>query len=214
MRRIKQSVYVFCFLFYWLFPACSDEKDVKPIHYNGSYNRDFNDKNDVQLAVAGKIGIQPLTEWNGAEKRKEKLKKIQSQDNYEVDELTHSIPYLVPRAAALLDKIADNFADTLENRNAPHYRLVVTSILRTRADIKQLQRRNGNSTSNSTHLYGTTFDISWKRFQKADKSKTKLSNEQLKMALALVLRDLKREKACYVKHERKQACFHITVREE
>ena len=30
----------------------------------------------------------------------------------------------------------------------------------------------------------------------------------------MVLRDLKREERCYVKHERKQGCFHITVREK
>lgn len=34
------------------------------------------------------------------------------------------------------------------------------------------------------------------------------------MVLAMVLRDLKREERCYVKHERKQGCFHITVREK
>jgi hypothetical protein len=60
-------------------------------------------------------------------------------------------------------------------------------------------------------MYGTTFDISWKRFMKADKSKKELNERQLKMVLASVLRDLKKEKACYIKHEKNQACFHITV---
>ena len=29
----------------------------------------------------------------------------------------------------------------------------------------------------------------------------------------MVLRDLKREDRCYVKHERRQGCFHITVKD-
>jgi hypothetical protein len=35
----------------------------------------------------------------------------------------------------------------------------------------------------------------------------------LKAVLAEVLRDLKKSGRCYVKHEVKQACFHITARE-
>ncbi|GHT03894.1 hypothetical protein FACS189423_05750 [Bacteroidia bacterium] len=197
-----------------LFSTCSkeEEKAIKPIRYNGSYNRDFNDKHEVQLAVAAKIGIQPVANREEAEKMKRKLKEIKSGKNYEVDELTHSIPFLVPQATDLLTKIADNFADSLKNKNAPPYKIIVTSITRTQEDVKQLRRRNGNASPNSTHLYGTTFDISWKRFVKGDKNKKTLNEEQLKMVLASVLRDLKEEKACYVKHEKQQACFHITVR--
>lgn len=36
--------------------------------------------------------------------------------------------------------------------------------------------------------------------------------DRLKLVLAQVIFDLKNEGRCYVKHERQQACFHITVR--
>ncbi len=43
-----------------VFPSCKEKRgELKTIWYNGSYNRDFNDLNDVQLAVAQKIGIDP-----------------------------------------------------------------------------------------------------------------------------------------------------------
>jgi uncharacterized protein YcbK (DUF882 family) len=212
MQGTRQTLYPFLLILLLLFSACSREKAIKPIRYNGSYNRDFNDLNELHLQAAAQIGIQPVVNREEAEKMKKKLREIKSGKNYEVDELTHSIPFLVPQATDLLTKIADNFADSLEKKNAPPYKIIVTSITRTQEDVKQLRRKNGNASPNSTHLYGTTFDISWKRFVKEDKSKRTLNEEQLKMVLASVLRDLKKEKACYVKHEKQQACFHITVR--
>jgi len=193
------------------FSSCSEEKELKPIHYKGSYNRDFNDLNDLHLKSAKKIGITPPSTRDEVEKLKKELKEIKSCQTYEVGKLTHSIPYLVPRAADLLDEIGKNFRDSLENLNAPKYKLIVTSVTRTNEDVAKLRKRNVNSSANSAHLYGTTFDISWVRYVKDDKSKTDLKPEQLKMVLASVLRDLKKEKKCYVKHEKKQACFHITA---
>lgn len=66
---------------------------------------------------------------------------------------------------------------------------------------------------NSAHRYGTTFDISWVRYTKIDEKDTlNIDNDRLKMVLASVLRDQRKADRCYIKHERKQGCFHITVR--
>ena len=195
------------------FISCKQRGELKPIHYSGSYNRDFNDLNTVQLAEAKKIGITPITSTKEAGKAKRKMKKIETNDNYEVEKLTHSIPYLIPDAAELLDEIGKNFRDSLKVKNAPDYKIKVTSVTRMMSDVKKLRKSNINSSKNSAHLYGTTFDISWVRYTKTDKDDPiDLDNGQLKMVLASVLRDLKRENRCYVKHERKQGCFHITVR--
>ncbi|MDR1738919.1 MAG: DUF5715 family protein [Candidatus Symbiothrix sp.] len=197
----------------WFFMTCSSPPPpLKPIHYNGNYNKDFNDLNETQLAVAQSIGITPLTNRDAAEGLKNRLTHIASSKNYEVDELTHSIPFLIPGAAQLLNRIADSFADSLKQLNAPHYKLIVTSVTRTQDDVKHLSRSNINASQNSTHLYGTTFDISWRRFVKSKAHAHDLTEDQLKMVLASVLRDLKKQQACFVKHEKKQACFHITAR--
>ena len=94
--------------------------------------------------------------------------------------------------------------------------MTVTSVLRTRDDVKRLRRRNGNASMNSAHFYGTTFDLSWKRFRKVEDPDGRplqdVGADTLKMVLAEVLRDLKREERCYVKYELKQGCFHITSR--
>ena len=192
--------------------SCKKDETVKPIRFKGSYNRDFNDLNEHHLKSAETLGIELMADREAAEKKKTRLKEIKSNKNYEVEELTHSIPFLVPQALGLLDAIGENFRDSLKSLNAPHYKLIVTSVTRTEDDIKRLRKKNGNSTENSAHKYATTFDISWKRYQKDSNRKTELTPEQLKMVLASVLRDLKKEERCYVKHEKKQGCFHITVR--
>ena len=107
--------------------------------------------------------------------------------------------------------------DILARNGLPHYRFYVTSVLRTQEDVKYLQRSgNINSTTQSCHCYGTTFDISWKRFEQvADKDGRPMQEvgaDTLKMVLSEVLRDVRLAKRCYIKYERKQGCFHITTR--
>ncbi len=111
------------------FSSCKEKRgELKKIWYNGSYNRDFNDLNDVHLSVAKKIGIEPVSSREGAEHASRDMVEIKTNGYYEVEELTHSIPYLVPEAATLLSDIGKNFQDSLRNLNASIYRLKVTSV--------------------------------------------------------------------------------------
>ena len=128
-----------------------------------SYKRSFNDLNDVQLATAKRIGIRPIASREEAEDEVESayLERI-------ADSLTHSIPYLIPKASALLDTIGVNFLDSLKHKGLNPNKIIVTSVLRTKDDVKRLRRTNGNASLNSCHFYGTTFDISWKRFTKVE----------------------------------------------
>ena len=216
MKHIGISLLIGAFGLLSLLPSCKEERGpLKRIWYDGSYNRDFNDLNDVQLAMAKKIGIEPVSTREEAEEALHQMEKIETNDYYEVEKLTHSIPYLIPEAASLLEDIGRNFQDTLRNRNASLYKIKVTSVTPTVDDVKKLRKRNTNSSKNSTHQYGTTFDISWVRYTKVDESDTlNIDKDRLKMVLAMVLRDLKRDDRCYVKHERRQGCFHVTVRSE
>ncbi len=196
------------------FNSCKQKRgELKQIWYNGSYNRDFNDLNDVHLAEATKIGIKPISSREEAKHASRKMEEIESNKYYEVEDLTHSIPFLIPEAADLLEEIGRNFQDSLEQLNAPIYRIKVTSVTRTVADVTNLRKRNRNSSANSAHQYGTTFDVSWVRYTKVDESDTlSIDKDRLKMVLAMVLRDLRKHERCYIKHERKQGCFHITAR--
>lgn len=196
------------------FPSCKEKRgELKPINYIGSYNRDFSDLNDLHLAEAQRIGIEPVASREEAGHASKAMDEITTNDYYEVEELKHSIPFLVPEAAGLLEDIGKNFQDSLYNLNAPIYKIKVTSVTRTVDDVKKLKKRNSNSSVNSAHQYGTTFDVSWVRFTKIDEKDTlEIDKDRLKMVLASVLRDLHKADRCYIKHERKQGCFHITAR--
>ena len=170
----------------------------------------FNDSNYRQYAYAESLGIAPITDIAKAYHTRRPLLKIGSNSDYTVDELTHSLPYLVPEASRLLSAVGRNFQDSLKKRGNARYRIMVTSLLRTPATVKKLRRVNINATDSSTHQFGTTFDISYHRFHNLD-PKYEISQEDLKNLLAEVLYDLRERGRCLVKYERKTGCFHVTV---
>lgn len=176
------------------------------------YRRTFNDKNNVHLAVAREVGIEPLKNFEAAEQcRFEQLARVDSCRYYMVDRLTHSAPYLTPRAKWTLMTIGKNFQDSLAVHGVEGYQIIVTSLLRTDDSIRRLRRRNSNASANSAHRFGTTFDISYIKYNRTD-STTFMPEYRLKETLAEVLYDLRAMGHCYVKYEVKQSCFHITAR--
>ena len=176
------------------------------------YGRTFNDKNDVHLGMAMKYGSEPLQSLEEASRCTFfELAKVDSCQYYTIKRLTHSAPYLTPRSKWMLMTIGKNFQDSIASQyNAEGYQIIVTSLLRTDDSIRRLRRRNGNASKNSAHRYGTTVDISYIHYNRAEGSKY-IPEYRLKETLAEVLYDLRREGRCYVKYEVKQSCFHVTM---
>jgi hypothetical protein len=210
------------------FSACGTKSDTRNaksntivedtmVSYPGrtfSYKDKFRDLQSKQEQAARAIGLStPPQNRQQAAKMRSQLTQIKTNDYYIVDSLTHSIPYLVPAAAKELESIGAEFADILQRNNLPHYRFYVTSVLRTKEDIKQLQKSgNINATTNSCHNYGTTFDLAYFRFDKVTRTREYMHQDNLKLVLGQVLLNHQRAGKIYVKYEHKQACFHITVR--
>lgn len=180
------------------------------------FSKTFPDSNNVQMEAARLNGVAAVRDRKDAETRKRELVFVGSSPYYHVDRLRSSIPYLVPRAAILLNDIGRTFYDSLQMKGVPLHQVIVTSVLRSREDIKRLRNYNGNATENSCHLYGTTFDICYNRYKTVqdpgEKVCRKVRNDTLKWVLSEVLRDMRMNNRCYVKYEVKQGCFHITVR--
>ncbi len=193
----------------------ADGREVKNRIYSvPHFGNTFPDQNDVQLMAAVKYGVSPVQNAVEAEKSKGKLVYMASNPYFYVDNLKSSIPYLVPRAAVLLQDIGRNFFDSLQIKGIPLHKIIVTSILRSKDDVEKLRVRNSNATVNSCHLYGTTFDICYNRYktvQTEDCPRREVRNDSLKWVLSEVLRDMREQQRCYVKYEVKQGCFHITV---
>ena len=186
----------------------------RPYRYIGSFRRDFDDLNPVQLEAAQSLGITPA-KCRDDLLRIDRLVPLKETAGLKLDDLTHSVPLLVPEAARLAQEIGAAFRYQLEADGQPLYRLIVTSVTRTAEDMDKLRQRNGNASLNSTHCYGTTLDISWQRYDKIDPEDPRtIEPEELKHLLAKVLRAFHEDGRCYIKHERKQACFHITVRDK
>ena len=235
-RTFRIVVYaVFAVLFIWIFMgmrSCSRTRSERraqeqwlsqgPIEnhpvriYDVNFSREFNDMNDTQLRVAQALGVPPVANRDAADHLKSKLVRLEDTDNYVIDSLTHSIPYLIPSAKLLLDRIGINFQDSLASKGLNPNKLIVTSVLRTEEDVKGLRRRNSNASENSTHRYGTTFDLSYWRYVKIPDLRGRpyedVPPEYLRATLSQVLKDLHDQGTCYIKYERKQNCFHITVR--
>lgn len=182
--------------------------------FTGNYNKEFNDLQEQHMMAAESNGVSPLLSRDDTIKLKKKLIRLPDElDLYKTYDLTHSMPFLVPSAAKLFVDIAQNFRDSLYRKELPLYKIYLTSVLRSDDDVSKLTKRNINASDNSTHRYGTTFDISWKRFEQVVPDTTdQIMPERLKLVLAQVIFDLRSQERCFVKHERQQACFHITVR--
>lgn len=174
--------------------------------------KNFNDIQKTQIKAAVKNGITPLKSRKSANKalpkliKNKKLVKISSNKRYFVRNLTHSIPYVVPEADSLITDIAKSFQEMSKSNS----RFEITSVLRTKEDIIKLMGNNPLAVKNSCHAYGTTFDISYVNFRH-DRFHPR-SNKELRKCLATTLRKLQKEGRCYVKKEKNQKCYHITVR--
>ena len=113
-------------------------------------------------------------------------------------------------------RTSDRPSSTLYVKVYPCISFIVTSVLRTQEDVSRLRRHNGNATENSCHLYGTTFDICYNRYETVEDPegppRRRVRDDTLKFVLSEVLRDMREQGRCFIKYEVKQGCFHMTVR--
>lgn len=176
------------------------------------YSKLFNDLNDAHLDVAKRLGLKEIPHTRADIPSIVGLVGIESNDKYIVDDLTYSAPYLTKGAAAELEHIATAFQDSLSSKGLlTGYRLIVTSVLRTEEDVLRLRRSgNPNASDNSSHCYGTTFDITYTRYFCEDETEARMQPFELTKVLGEVLSDDKKAGRCIVKYEHKEHCFHIT----
>lgn len=124
--------------------------------------------NDAQLAAARRLGISANTARQAVARMAADGRMVRltdSTDHWVVRKLDHSSPYLTPDGVAALREIAQRFQQALARRGLPAYRVEVTSALRSAEDQAALREGNVNATAGeSTHQYGTTFDIAYSAF--------------------------------------------------
>jgi hypothetical protein len=179
----------------------------------------YRDYNSVHLIYAQRNGISPFKSTNDFREgikrlvKEDKLVKISSNKYYVVKRLSHSHPYLTPEAAQLLEDIGKRFRKKLDENGLGNYAYHISSLLRTRESQKNLSRSNVNAASNTSHLYGTTFDIPYRSVAKKPFPwiKVEVYDAQAIKLLSEAIGELRRERRCVVVTERIEKCFHITV---
>ncbi len=186
----------------------------------GTVNVDrYRDFNAVHLKHAKKDGVAPFKTNKDFENgigvlvKDDKLVEISDNKYYRICKLTHSHPYLTPVAEQFLEDLGKRFQQKLDENDLPEYYFEISSLLRTKENQKGLSRSNGNATANSSHMYGTTFDIPyftlvkrtllWEEAEVTDGRASKLLSE--------AIGELRKEGRCVVVTERNETCFHITV---
>ena len=202
-------------------PVVEEEDDVdgtgestaREIIYDArrmAYASIFNDINELHLEKAREVGLKSIPEKRDVVDTKQ-LVKVEESDYLTIDELRYSVPYLTAGAAAELNRIAKAFNDSLVRKQLPVYKLVCSSVLRTEEDVTRLQKSgNPNASDNSAHCYGTTFDITYTKYDREEETDEFMQPFELTKVLGEVLRDEKNAGRILVKYEKKEHCFHIT----
>ena len=177
----------------------------------------LNDINDVQLVHSLKNGIKNPFKTDkdlfaNIEnlKRKSILLEVTENNFYQFKSLTHSQPYLIPEAIDMLNEIGYRFQKKMEARKKNYFKYQITSLLRTEEEQTKLHHHNGNAASHSTHMYGTTVDISYKDFFNIRINKKESSFDAVQ-AMTKVMMEMRQECRLLCVRERHQSCFHITV---
>ena len=125
-------------------------------------------------------------------------------NGYRVDSLTHSFPFVTPDTKAVLEELGQAYAALAGEGNF----FTVSSATRTESQQKALKRRNKNATDgNSSHSYGISFDISYIRF-----NGIRGWDGKAQQNLEKVLNHFQQTGKIYVIKERRQSCYHVTVR--
>jgi hypothetical protein len=190
-------------------------------------------RNAAQLRVARAQGVpQPV----GSDARQRligegRLVALRDTTFWVVREMDYSEPLVTPATRDLLVDIGRRFHERLADLGVPPLRFEITSALRTAESQQRLRQSNPNAAGESTHLYGTTVDITYASFRApaeidgvaAGSDAERLHRMaldlaggrmalELKAELGRVLRALQDEGRVMVTYERRQPVFHMTAR--
>jgi hypothetical protein len=134
-------------------------------------------RNADHVARGRSLGVTPIARRDEVEDRvgEMNLVRLEGTPGYWVSRLTHSHPYLTPDGVAVLDTISVRFQARLAGHGLPAFRYNVTSVLRTQQDQARLRGVNVNAAAGtSSHEYGTTFDVHYRRFAYAGDSRSEI----------------------------------------
>ncbi len=226
------------------FGAHLEEREARylkvPLLTNGQRSQLRRSRNAQHVETAQRLGVASVAKRNAVldEAASAGLVLINESPYYWVGTLTYSVPYVTPDAAAVLDSIGVRFQAKLADYGLPPYKYYISSVLRTQEDQAALRRVNVNaSRTTSSHEFGTTFDIQFRKYRYAGdpdaelwepsypflktefahdlgafyEETTKLYPSRMLSLLAETLIELEDEGLLITVMEKRQPVFHTTV---
>lgn len=194
--KFLSLIFLLCFSIFKS-QKCYDLKEVLKVEPTVLYK--------PHLLAAQNFGVDILETTKSVDKyiAKGKFVKVKKKSRgYRLQALEYSRPYLVKKARATLENMANKFASETKSF------FVVSSVTRTLEDQCRLRKVNSNASLGiSSHNYGAAFDISYVRFDHKLKVNTKLEKE-----LEKVLEEYKNLGRVFYIKEKQQSCYHVTVR--
>ena len=126
------------------------------------------------LERARRLGLDPVRDRRTAadleqDSARQQAVRLRTNAFYIVDpSMSYAVAVTVPSTAHLLERLGRRFQSSLLRQGLPPYRFVLTNVLRTAQDQAALRGTNVNAAQGqSTHEYGTTFDVFYEWFHYA-----------------------------------------------
>lgn len=178
------------------------------------YSRRLKDMLPDYIARSSASGIERCSSLADLLKKavRGEVRRVRDGKGYEIEDLSHSYPYLTKEGKALLKEIGKRFRKKISDTKLRRSDFRVTSMTRTLEKIRKLRKTNSNVSDNSPHFNGNAFDISYVRFTARKWFVTDCDKYYLKEALAEVIWQLREEKKCWATYEINQGCFHVVAR--
>lgn len=182
------------------------EKEFDPselISYSGRLKKDTYEEHLSAAEIRG-LKLIPDDYQLYLRVSEKSLVEADQGEGYKVDSLTHSFPFFTPETKSVLEELGKAYESLAGEGNF----FTVTSATRTEKQQQALKRRNRNATDgNSSHSFGVSFDISYIRFNGVRGWDAKAQKN-----LETVLNHFQQTGKIYVIKERRQSCYHVTVR--
>ena len=178
------------------------------------YSRKLRDMLPDYIAKSSAAGIKKCASKGELLKKavRREVRRVRDGRGFEIEDLSHSYPYLTKEGKALLKEIGRRFRKKISGTKLRGSDFRVTSMTRTEEIIRKLRNANSNASDNSPHFHGNAFDISYVRFYADKWFVTDCDKYYLKEALAEVIWKLREEKKCWATYEINQGCFHVVAR--
>lgn len=125
------------------------------------------DVNAEQIATARRLGMRVSgdAEIQRLVRARRLIALGDSTEFWILRDMDHSVPYVTPDTRAMLEVLGRRFHARLDRLGLPHYRMKVTSALRTDENQAELRKINSYASRTvSAHEFGTTVDVSHERF--------------------------------------------------